>query len=286
MSRSDPYGAEDGVQSLRSRRSTDSDLGVHAHPTLPGRGETHLVCAVGHEFVRRGRSVLFTFLAEHYQRRRVVITSNLVLSQWDRIFKDPMTTAAGIDRVVRHALILELTGKRGPRTPPLATASARNSARDRAATDSRPVDGRGQAHHGALNHASTATRSWRLAQEASPATRRARPTTAKEVTGRSNELTRLRTVRDLQEWGDQIVADGEKKLTQGTGRHAPHLVGLAFRLLTDETTMGVANTRMRVCGSVESARAQMQRSGRRRTPNGTVGIGRFIFRRLKIQART
>jgi DNA replication protein DnaC len=129
---------------------------------LPGRGKTHLVCAIGHELVQRGRSVLFTptfklvqrllsakkaltledelraldridvvilddlgyvqqdreemevlftFLAERYERRSVVITSNLVFSQWDRIFKDPMTTAAAIDRVVHHALILELTGK-------------------------------------------------------------------------------------------------------------------------------------------------------------------------------
>ncbi|MFP2923904.1 ATP-binding protein [Pyxidicoccus sp. 3LG] len=38
------------------------------------------------------------------------ITSNLVFSQWDRIFKDPMTTAAAIDRIVHHALILEMTG--------------------------------------------------------------------------------------------------------------------------------------------------------------------------------
>jgi DNA replication protein DnaC len=129
---------------------------------LPGRGKTHLVCAIGHELVRRGHAVLFTptyklvqrllaakktltleedlkaldrfdavilddigyvqqdreemevlftFLAERYERRSVVITSNLVFSQWDRIFKDPMTTAAAIDRVVHHAQILELTGK-------------------------------------------------------------------------------------------------------------------------------------------------------------------------------
>lgn len=55
--------------------------------------------------------VLFTLLAERYERRSVMISSNLVFSQWDRIFKDPMTTAAAIDRVVHHATILELTGE-------------------------------------------------------------------------------------------------------------------------------------------------------------------------------
>lgn len=128
---------------------------------LPGRGKTHLVCAIGHELILKGHSVfftpayrlvqnllaakrelkldkemrrldrfeaviiddigyvqqqqeemevLFTFLADRYERRSVLITSNLVFSQWDKIFKDPMTTAAAIDRLVHHCVILELTG--------------------------------------------------------------------------------------------------------------------------------------------------------------------------------
>lgn len=127
----------------------------------PGRGKTHLVCAIGHELIQRGyrvlfiatyalvqrllaakrdlrleeeletldgfdavilddigyvqqnrdeMEVLFTFLAERYERRTVMITSNLVFSEWDRIFKDPMTTAAAIDRLVHHSIILEMTG--------------------------------------------------------------------------------------------------------------------------------------------------------------------------------
>ena len=133
---------------------------------LPGRGKTHLVCAVGHELIARGykvlfvpafklvqrllvarrelvleaelrrldrfdavivddigyiqqdrdeMEVLFTFLGERYERRSVMITSNLVFSQWDRIFKDALTTAAAIDRVVHHSTILELTSKKSYR---------------------------------------------------------------------------------------------------------------------------------------------------------------------------
>lgn len=51
--------------------------------------------------------VLFTLLAERYERRSVLITSNLVFSEWERIFKNPLTTAAAIDRLVHHAVILE-----------------------------------------------------------------------------------------------------------------------------------------------------------------------------------
>jgi DNA replication protein DnaC len=125
----------------------------------PGSGKTHLLCALGHELVRKGRSVyfvpcallvqrlllakaelwlekelkrldkfdaliiddlgyvqqsrdemevLFTLLAHRYEHRSVLLTSNLVFSKWEKIFKDPMTTAAAIDRLVHHSIILEL----------------------------------------------------------------------------------------------------------------------------------------------------------------------------------
>lgn len=57
---------------------------------------------------REEMEVLFTFLSERYERRSLMITSNLIFSEWDRIFKDPMTTAAAIDRLVHHSTILEL----------------------------------------------------------------------------------------------------------------------------------------------------------------------------------
>jgi len=125
----------------------------------PGSGKTHLLCALGHELVRRGRrvyftscqllvqellvakrelslpqklkrlaryeaiilddigyvqqsreemEVLFTLLAYRYERGSMMITSNLPFSRWETIFKDPMTTAAAIDRLVHHSVILEL----------------------------------------------------------------------------------------------------------------------------------------------------------------------------------
>jgi DNA replication protein DnaC len=52
--------------------------------------------------------VLFTLLAHRYERHSVLLTSNLVFSEWERIFKDPMTTAAAVDRLVHHSAILEM----------------------------------------------------------------------------------------------------------------------------------------------------------------------------------
>jgi len=60
---------------------------------------------------REEMEVLFTFLAERYERRSVLISSNLVFSKWDQIFKDPMTTMAAVDRLVHHAIILEFDGE-------------------------------------------------------------------------------------------------------------------------------------------------------------------------------
>jgi len=57
---------------------------------------------------REEMEVLFTLLAERYERGSVLITSNLAFSKWEVIFKDPMTTAAAIDRLVHHSVILEL----------------------------------------------------------------------------------------------------------------------------------------------------------------------------------
>lgn len=57
---------------------------------------------------REEMEVLFTLLAHRYESRSILLTSNLVFSEWERIFKDPMTTAAAVDRLVHHSVILEL----------------------------------------------------------------------------------------------------------------------------------------------------------------------------------
>ena len=70
--------------------------------------------------------VFFTLLAERYERRSVIITTNLVFSDWTRIFKDPMTTMAAVDRVVHHSVILDLMG--------MASFRARAATADQRAT--------------------------------------------------------------------------------------------------------------------------------------------------------
>lgn len=125
----------------------------------PGSGKTHLLCAIGHELIEKGKKilftscsqlvqdlliakkeleltrklkklsgfdaviiddigyvqqsreemeVLFTFLADRYEQGSLMITSNLPFSKWEQIFKDPMITAAAIDRLVHHCIIFEL----------------------------------------------------------------------------------------------------------------------------------------------------------------------------------
>ena len=70
--------------------------------------------------------VLFTLMAERYERRSMLITSNLVFSEWDRIFRNPMTTAAAIDRLVHHSVILEFNARsyRGDKAQERAQAAS------------------------------------------------------------------------------------------------------------------------------------------------------------------
>ena len=57
---------------------------------------------------REDMDVVFTLLAERYERGSVLMTSNLAFSKWEGIFKDAMMTAAAIDRLVHHCVIIEL----------------------------------------------------------------------------------------------------------------------------------------------------------------------------------
>ena len=87
------------------------DLRLEAELKKLDRYEVVILDDIG--YVQQNRDemeVLFTFLAERYERRSVMISSNLVFSQWDQIFKDKMTTMAAIDRLVHHAIILEFDG--------------------------------------------------------------------------------------------------------------------------------------------------------------------------------
>jgi hypothetical protein len=77
--------------------------------------------------------VLFTFIAERYERRPIIVTSNLVLSQWEEIFQSPMATAAAIDRIVHHSVITKFD------VPSYRTAAAQKQATKSAPTKSRTI---------------------------------------------------------------------------------------------------------------------------------------------------
>jgi DNA replication protein DnaC len=80
--------------------------------------------------------VLFTFLSERYEHKSVIITTNLVFSEWKRIFKDPMTTMAAIDRVVHHSVILDMMSVESYR----AEAANHQHLRDQAETEKKPAE--------------------------------------------------------------------------------------------------------------------------------------------------
>lgn len=85
------------------------DLNLKAVLKRLARFEVLLIDDLGYvQQSREEMEVLFTLLAERYERGSVWLTSNLPFSKWESIFKDPMTAAAAIDRLVHHSVILEL----------------------------------------------------------------------------------------------------------------------------------------------------------------------------------
>ena len=82
--------------------------------------------------------VLFTLIAERYERRSLGITSTPVFCQWEHIFANPIATAAAIDRVVHHSVILEFDVS-SYRT---AVAQQRGQEQEVNAAPSGPAEGR------------------------------------------------------------------------------------------------------------------------------------------------
>lgn len=85
------------------------DLKLRGFLKKISRYEVVILDDIGYvQYSREEMEVLFQLLAERYERGSVLLTSNLPFSGWEAIFKDPMTTAAAIDRLVHHSVILEL----------------------------------------------------------------------------------------------------------------------------------------------------------------------------------
>jgi DNA replication protein DnaC len=62
-------------------------------------------------FHQDGSELLFNVIADCYERRSVIVTSNLEFGQWNQVFGDNRLTAALIDRLVHHSHILAFTGE-------------------------------------------------------------------------------------------------------------------------------------------------------------------------------
>lgn len=62
-------------------------------------------------FDKQGADLLFSFIARVYERRALVVTTNLAFSRWSEVFLDATAAAAVIDRIVHHAVVLQTSGE-------------------------------------------------------------------------------------------------------------------------------------------------------------------------------
>ena len=50
-----------------------------------------------------GADLFFQFISQRYERRSIIITTNLTYSEWDKVFLDATTTAAAVDRIIHKS---------------------------------------------------------------------------------------------------------------------------------------------------------------------------------------
>jgi len=80
------------------------------HPIYPVSFETPFTATLSGLFctTKAETSVLFELIAHRYERKSLLVTANQPFSQWNTIFADDMMTVAAVDRLVHHALIVQL----------------------------------------------------------------------------------------------------------------------------------------------------------------------------------
>jgi len=59
---------------------------------------------------REGSDLFFQLISQRYERRSTIITTNLTYSEWDKLFSNPITTAAAVDRIIHRCETFNIVG--------------------------------------------------------------------------------------------------------------------------------------------------------------------------------
>ncbi|GHU88554.1 hypothetical protein FACS1894202_04850 [Clostridia bacterium] len=58
-----------------------------------------------------GSKLLFQVISDFYERKSLIITTNLEFAHWNDIFDNPKITAALLDRIIHHSHLLDFSNR-------------------------------------------------------------------------------------------------------------------------------------------------------------------------------
>jgi hypothetical protein len=99
------------------RPAVTGRVGVFGHPPLPGRVDRHergradVTADVGTAAPGEAAAALFQVITQRYLKSSTVLTTNLGIGSWGKIFDDPMVAAAMLDHLLHRSVVFNIDGE-------------------------------------------------------------------------------------------------------------------------------------------------------------------------------
>jgi DNA replication protein DnaC len=99
-------------QLIRQLRTTQADDSLDTLLRKWNRIDLLILDELGYMVMdKNDASLLFQLIAHRYERGAIIVTTNVVFSDWDKWLNDPVIATAILDRLLHHATIIPINGE-------------------------------------------------------------------------------------------------------------------------------------------------------------------------------